>query len=375
MKIIKYKDFKNNEQGSIVVIVALLMTVLIGMTAFALDIGIAYNNKSKLQAALDSSVLAAVRELPLKPQNKNKWSIEWNKVIDKAKEYAAYNGVENPDELVFYAIDKDKNIITINQDNYNTVEGLQVIGNDTVSYNFAGILDQFTGIISCASTAKLVDIDGMSGLMPFSIDKDEIDNIKSAPDTNIQIKYQQNKMFGESGWFGAVQLDGSGADPYREAIINGCTTEYYIGNKLYIEEGNMVGPTAVGIESRFTSHETCTETNCINPDAVDGSCARKVVIPIVKTVYKSGADSLSGNDKIDYLEITGFASVFLVGFQELKYDELGNLIEVTDESEDKKDHIYALTVSYVETLNVTGRIGAGGVILNAYNVKAVKLID
>lgn len=53
-----------NQRGAVLPLVALLLIVLAGFAALAVDVGYLYVNRAKLQGAADSAVLAAVRELP-----------------------------------------------------------------------------------------------------------------------------------------------------------------------------------------------------------------------------------------------------------------------------------------------------------------------
>ncbi|MHB0875765.1 MAG: vWA domain-containing protein [Anaerolineae bacterium] len=53
-----------DQQGQSLVLVALLLVVLLGFTALAVDVGLLMVGKARLQVALDAAVLAAVQELP-----------------------------------------------------------------------------------------------------------------------------------------------------------------------------------------------------------------------------------------------------------------------------------------------------------------------
>ena len=49
----------SRESGSVLVVLTLSLTVLIGMSALAIDLGHAYLNKTRLQGAVDSVALSA----------------------------------------------------------------------------------------------------------------------------------------------------------------------------------------------------------------------------------------------------------------------------------------------------------------------------
>jgi len=60
----KIRAFAREESGVILIIIVIAMTVLLAFTSFAVDLGLAYYQKSQLQAAVDSAALAAVHDLP-----------------------------------------------------------------------------------------------------------------------------------------------------------------------------------------------------------------------------------------------------------------------------------------------------------------------
>ena len=52
------------ERGQILPIAALAMVALLGITAFAVDVGYAYYAKRQLQSAVDAAALAGAQDLP-----------------------------------------------------------------------------------------------------------------------------------------------------------------------------------------------------------------------------------------------------------------------------------------------------------------------
>lgn len=75
----KIKD----ESGQALVIVAASLVLLLGVTAFSVDLGMAYNAKAELQAAADAAALAGAQDLP-----------DAGKAMATAKAYAVANGVQ-----------------------------------------------------------------------------------------------------------------------------------------------------------------------------------------------------------------------------------------------------------------------------------------
>ncbi|KAF5056625.1 putative Flp pilus-assembly TadE/G-like protein [anaerobic digester metagenome] len=81
MKIVK--KILKEEDGQALVLVALMMVVLIGFAAIAVDIGMVTWQKSNLQNAADAAALAGAMDLP------NKTSAE-----DSALDLAGKNGIK-----------------------------------------------------------------------------------------------------------------------------------------------------------------------------------------------------------------------------------------------------------------------------------------
>jgi hypothetical protein len=77
------KKIRKNEKGAVMVLIALLIVVLLGFTALAVDFGIKYANDSKAQQVCDAAALAAASALPDK-----------DKALKIAQEYVEKNGLD-----------------------------------------------------------------------------------------------------------------------------------------------------------------------------------------------------------------------------------------------------------------------------------------
>ena len=88
------------ESGQALVIVAASIVVLLGVTAFSVDLGMAYNAKAELQAAADSAALAGAQDLP-KPYDLQNFQTAKTAAIS----YAGFNevGVDNVTVVAPYA--------------------------------------------------------------------------------------------------------------------------------------------------------------------------------------------------------------------------------------------------------------------------------
>ncbi len=116
------------EAGSVIVIVALLLTVLLGACALVLDIGAAYVQQEKLQNAVDAAALAAAQELP-----------DTNSALNVANQYVELNGYKSSDISVSFA------------DNNNTIN---VNGTKEINYFLAQVLGFNSATIRVSSAAR-----------------------------------------------------------------------------------------------------------------------------------------------------------------------------------------------------------------------------
>lgn len=76
-----------NEEGSVLILAALLMTALVALTGVVIDGGSVYMEKQKIQVALDAAALAGGQELP-----------DTTSASNTALYYAALNGLD-PDQV------------------------------------------------------------------------------------------------------------------------------------------------------------------------------------------------------------------------------------------------------------------------------------
>ena len=57
-----YRDIRDNEKGSVIIIVACAMVLMLGIAALVIDVGVLYYNKVALSNAADAAALAGVQE-------------------------------------------------------------------------------------------------------------------------------------------------------------------------------------------------------------------------------------------------------------------------------------------------------------------------
>ena len=332
MNIYRYlQRLKNEERGAVVIIFALMMVVIIGFAALSIDLGLAYNEASKLQIGLDSIALAAVRELPAADTAS---SAEWSNAVDAAIKYAELNGVDNIRESSILPVYEDGKII-----------GLTVMGQTDVKYNFAQIFNIKQTTINRKATAKLMKVNGVSGLLPLAMPKAIMDFIieNNLMNSDITLKLGAAKtedidddmlrefvegfdiignISGNQGWRGAINFEGS---KYKDDMENGGYDGVVnIGDPVETNSGTM-------------------------PVDVDG----KIVVGQIGTI------PVVDFDEHNVLRVVGFVSFTITNLE-------GN------NKNQKKVSI--LTSSYINDY-ITGGDAETGIVLNDYGVRAAKLVD
>jgi hypothetical protein len=301
------------EKGSVALIAAVSLVVLLGFSALVLDLGMVYTEGSRLQNALDSAVLAAVQELPAD----NTASTDWSNAVNTAVLYAGDNG---------YAL-AAADFTPVYKDNISTNEiiGIRALSSEEVDFNFAKVLGIDSGTVSKKAAAGIYPAGVVTGAIPLCVSANSLSSaIEAGVVTDLTIKCSSNSgdigidTTGVSGWFGALRFDGSGASVYTELLSYGYSGMIYVGQILDMENGNMSGPTLDGFTTRYNSCSSgCTV------ESHDADCPRLVYIPVVDVISGSQVQVVSfaaffleecgGNGKNAYIKATYLSDAFPSG--------------------------------------------------------------
>ncbi|KUO78858.1 MAG: hypothetical protein APF81_18275 [Desulfosporosinus sp. BRH_c37] len=284
-------EVHQHERGSVVVLVTLALTVLLGLCAIVTDVGLMYAEKAHLQNSVDAAALAGVQELPNDP----------NKAEQKARDYASQNGVSTV-------------TVTFEADNIK----ICVQATQQVPTYFARIWGITEEQISVSAKAMMVPPTELSGAVPLSIQEQDFVYgqkyvLKSGggsgtsswylddSENNVVIKFGEES--GTPGWYGALELSGTGANTYQTDLANGYAGTLRVGQIVDVKHGNMSGPTADGINTRLSRDTTVPRNTFVdyNRDAPE-----IIYIPIVRIITESG-------NSIQEVQIVGFAAFFLEG--------------------------------------------------------------
>ncbi len=267
------KRLDRDENGATIVIFALSITVFVMMCSLVLDFGVVYYNESKLQNALDASVLAAGQLLPVSEGNVSRQD-EIESVISQ---YLNKNGLHDLTSLNI----EFKNL---KGNNYMSVEATLTKG---AQLNFAKIIGVDFISVTKNAQVSIIPCIKLSDVLPLSVKKTELDNcIANGNITDITLKFGGGG--GTEGDFGAIDLDGlngGGSSDYERWLTFGYTSELSIGEDLYpIEPGNMAGATSNAFNARYFSCTHFPSDGGCNNSHFDITCKRVIKIPVVTYV-------------------------------------------------------------------------------------------
>ncbi|RXT13562.1 pilus assembly protein TadG-related protein [Ammoniphilus sp. CFH 90114] len=256
-----------SEKGTVVIIVAMVMTLLLGMTALVLDIGVIYLEKSRLQKAVDSAVLAGAMDYPSRPD-----------LGQRAAEHVAQgNGVEASDLT-----------LTFDRTDMSLAGG----SSKEVLATFSKVLGFSDNTIHATAKIKFGPIGAGVGAIPLGVNAG----------TPLTFGQQAKLKVGtaDTGNFGALALTGSGASNYERDLQQGFDGELSVYDVLNTETGQIANPTKRAIEHRISS--------CPYPGATytdyPVNCPRIGLIPVYQPV-------VTQQNQIKQVRVVGFAFFFI----------------------------------------------------------------
>lgn len=258
--------FRKQQRGSVIVMVAAMLSVMVGLTALVVDLGLLYATRVKLTNLADAAALAGVQELP---RNNSA-------AYATASEYAQLNG-------------KTGDRVDIRVLNGTTVA---VKATRTIPLMFAGIFGLATCDVSGAAAARVNPVSRLTGTVPFGLVQQTL-----VYGQVYTIKIGSGTASGNyHGNFGALALGGTGASVFRDNIKFGSDVSIQAGDWVKTETGNMVGPTKQGISYRYNQDPGATF------ETVAKNSARILVVPVIQSLDVSGRGAVL---------VVGFAALFL----------------------------------------------------------------
>lgn len=257
-----------NEKGNVSIFLCLIITAIFGFTAFAIDIGFVYVEKSKLSNAVDSAALAAVMELPN----------DTAKAKQVALDYLAKNDVAENEATINFSSDNKSIIINASKDVTHLFAPI-------IGINSSNVQTNTKAIIAPISTVK-------NGIRPFAV-------VAYNFSYGDLVTLKQGAGSGYNGNYYAVALGGTGASVFQNNALYGYNGYITVGSSIDTETGNMAGATNAISNYINTEHSTfyTFQRNSI----------RIWTLPLVDT-----------------LTLDGRKSVHVVGFAEFYVESVGN---------------------------------------------------
>jgi Flp pilus assembly protein TadG len=264
---------EHKEQGSIIVMTALVMVAVIGFMALGVDLGILLLQKRLLANAVDAAALAGVQELPANPSSAQ----------NIAYQYGVLNRI-NADELSVAVSTLDNEVA--------------VSAQRSVRLFFAPVLGFDVAVVSAQARARTGPVGGVRGTVPLSVVEQEF-----VYGAKYMLKYGSQPLDDIPGGhyggnFGALALGGKGGNTYRDNLANGYSGILRVGDMVDTEPGNMVGPTGVGVKARL-SHPDAAKCEFATAGP---HCPQYLIVPIIDGFSSGGSHSV---------RILGFAVFFL----------------------------------------------------------------
>ena len=373
-----------HDSGAVAIMVALLAVVLIGLSAFTLDFGMAYSQRRALSTGADSAALAIVRnnyEKVIKDPNLICSQLE--ATGESAAQTTALTQVNanKPFNMTLPASALDTDVLSCVGANGGVLQATVTVSKqvDTI---FGGLFGVSTLNISRTAAAALGAANDVSGYLPIAVCTNEAQEIikNAAADAAAGVgprheKIELDKVWksgnpcntdgsgsGNWGWLDCKSL-GSGTPALAQAIPNGCPDPITLqpGPPAYLFLEGMTG--AKG------------NSNAVS-DAISGIMDDKVAIPVYDTYTDTGT-------KTKY-RIIGFLSVKLCGYAANKEATPGacyldGIETLADPDEDvslgkKSNALQVQFVKYTPAGNVSDlcAIGDKTCSFNAYVTKLIK---
>ncbi len=335
---------RSRERGQVIIIAALLLPALLGMTGMAVDVGRYASDRRSLQNAADAVALAAAQKL-----------------CDTS--CSSYTAAEAAGQAILAKYDVDLADVTITPGGGSAAPQVAVEVSRPHNFVFMRVLGIESKTVSARAVAAKVSWGGGSGVVPWAVTDAVVSNAGSGD--LVTMKYDASNT--QNGNFGPIRIDGSGSSDYENDVSYGsdthicaestanCTvadcssgsfpdacaedTSQCTGPECPTETGNKVSGTRDSVDFRmdntslscdtfdeafsYTSGSGSTQkyrlNNACNPwidgpgacpnDIAGTLCSRRVIIiPVIDSFGNGSAD----------VTVLRFALMFLEGYDASK---------------------------------------------------------
>lgn len=256
------------ERGSIVVIVALAMTALMGLAALAIDVGRMYVERQRLSVVADAAALSGAQYLPHDQAG----------AAAAVQTYLQKNGVDPATATVSLAED---------------IRHISVGLSKKVPMTFARVLGFDEVAVTGSATSWAANLSGYYGVAPLGVPKADW-----KLGDQVILKLSPGIEGASSGNYQALALGKDGASTYEANLMYGYKQWLRAWEWVDTETGNMAQPTVRAVTYRINSDPDATYTTATRQSQ------RLVVVPILSDFNVNGSGQV---------QVVGFGVFFLEG--------------------------------------------------------------
>jgi hypothetical protein len=274
-------DTPNKEHGAITVLVAVLMVVLLGSVAIAVDVGAIYSERAQLQSGADAAAIATAQKCARDPKSES-----CSPTLTLAGSLANQNALDGMSNVHSISLDKDARTVTV------TTSAKETGGVDnSVSLFFANIL----GVPSKEVGARASAVWGSpkAGRTPFPL-AFSICQVKGHVDGSLQRLQDHGKDANPDCNYG----------PAGAAVAGGF-------GWLAPDPGKCGGTIDIAVGEGGSDTGNNAPTNCateLNRWATEINAGRKitVLLPVFNKVTGTGAGAVYSLVSFAAFDVTGW---------------------------------------------------------------------
>ena len=320
----------DNEKGYVIVTTAMLLVVLLGFGALAVDVGLLYSGRSSAQRAADAAALAGAFTFVVSPS-----APQPSTAYDQAMSAALVNNILGtpltaPEVTVNIDIANERATVEIThtEDTFFA----RVLGRNSVELKVKAVAETSIDAVAtfCAkpwfvpntvvSELSACDACAQGELLVEDGEVTPFAGPKIGMSFSIKPSNPQNAM--QPGQFYAVRMnDSAGGNDYRTNIAS-CSQDVITCQQTYtLEPGNMIGPTIQGVNDLTGSPPDtymCVGEYQDSLGNISNTSRSLIIAPLWETCNLDGFcpdNRLPDGGATAQISVAGFALLFVDGTQ------------------------------------------------------------
>ncbi len=267
------------KRGAIIILAAFLFTIILAMTGVAVDLGTAYVDISKLQAAADAAAYAGATLLPVGVSDTTKQA----EIVALVNEYVQKNGDSN---FQVAGVDFGDSFVDSTEGALNT--SVRVRLRREVEYLFGPIVGLHGTTVNRSAKVRIEAVVGDTRIVPLGISLDK--RAAEISGESTAIIFDKDDLEQINGFYGSLDLDGNpngGASVFKDQFINGYPGDLILNDPTHLlisENGVMAGPVSQAFDARYDACTHFVGQGGCTPDHFVPTCPRVVVIVIYQRI-------------------------------------------------------------------------------------------